>query len=109
MRENFIFFFISVYWCTTLYTCSGKGEAGNDQPGEEEAGQGPQCGPCPHGQGPRHGLQKSAAIVIFTRLFLLLFFGLLNELCLGSCGGRAVYMYVNNSETFTTFGGGCTP
>jgi hypothetical protein len=89
MRKNFIFFFIGVYWCTTVHTCSGKGEARDDQPGEQKLGQGPQCGPRPDGQGPRHGLQKSAAIVIFT-VFLLLF-GLLNELCLGSCG-RAVYV-----------------
>ncbi len=54
---------VPLYHCTIvpLYhcTCSGEGEAGDDQPGEQEPRQGPQCGPRPDGQGPRHGLHVS--------------------------------------------------
>jgi hypothetical protein len=66
--------YINGIFLAVLCTCSGEGEAGDDQPGEQELGQGPQCGPRPHGQGPRHGLQKSAAIVIFSQSFPLVCF-----------------------------------
>jgi hypothetical protein len=110
MRKNFILFFISVYWCTTVPAVVKARQEMTSQVSRRR-GRAPNVAHhVPMDRAPdmvfKSVFNTISCNCYFHSLFLLLFIGLLNELCLGSCGGRAVYMYVNNSETFTAFGGG---